>query len=609
MDPTQRQSVQSRGGPARHRRAPWLHRMRRGVADGRGMALITALFVVFFLGMMLFSFVFMMQSEAGFASLNRSSTLALHLAEAGAQEAIERLNNFGAQPGATKFVNSLAASGNCASVPPVNCVAYQQVFQSNPAIFPVLSTATYGGTQRAVRLLVQVNYKTGLGNVIYGTQVSYQGDSSPITGDTYALGSIALSQFEQTPMCSAGATATNLVSPQILAGATIGVTGNGANVNPPCGGPANVTGTYKYECANSSMVEVPPTPCPGGRAVVGGYTLPVWWHPMTPVGMTSTDFAAAATWINANPGLAASYGLSLAHAQQNAVDVAYSPVSYTPSYWSTIPGAMGKVLLVNAQQPFCVKASTGQVVLPSPAGSLGCPAGFTAYGSTTAGQPTRFLDWGLVQDDLTRATAQTFYQAPTCATCNAGGPNGYQNGVRYIPLPPSIDVLARACMQNVNPGTNVFDRVNTRISCPPPTQTISTTNVTFTGTKSSPEALIIDNAGQPAVSISGSLPGTDSLRCSNTNFDNYNWGYILSTGDVSISNKLVLTGFIYALGTVTSSDTTLIRGSVTTPTGNRNVVNLLASTGFCPGQATLVLSPVLFNYSTTSWQDVPANTP
>lgn len=575
------------------------------------MALITALFVVFFLGMMLFSFVFMMQGEAGFASINRSSTLALHLAEAGAQEAIVRLNNFGVQPGTTKFVNSLAGSGNCASSPTVNCVAYQQVFQNNPAIFPILSTATYGGTLRAVRVLVQVNYKTGLGNVIYGTQVSYQGDSSPITGDTYAQGSILLSQFEQTPMCVAGATATNLLSPQVLAGATIGVTGQGANVSPPCGGPANVTGTYKYECANSSMTEVAPTPCPGGRAVVGGYTLPVWWHPMTPIGMTSTDFTAAATWINANPATAASYGLSVARAQQNAVDVAYSPVNYTPSYWSTIPGSMGKVLLVNAQQPFCVNASTGQVQLPNPPVTGTCGAGFTFYGSSTSGQPTRFLDWNLVQDDLTRATASTFYQAPTCATCNAGAPNGYQNGLRYIPLPPTLDVLKRACMQNVSPGTNVFDQVNTAdgISCPPPTQTISTTNVTFTGTKSSPEALIIDNAGKSAVNISGSLPGTDSLRCSNTNFDNYNWGYILSTGDINVTNKLVLTGFIYALGTVTSSDTTLIRGSVTTPSGNRNVVNLLASTGFCPGSATLVLSPVLFNYSTTSWQDLPANTP
>jgi len=573
------------------------------------VVLITTMFIVFAVGMMLFGFVFLMQNEAGFAGSNRNSTLALGLAEAGIQEALGRLTMFGATPGTTTFTNSLAAATPGSS----GTVAYQATFQNNPSMFPIRSKATVAGMQRTVRIFEQAVYKSGLGNVIFGGQVSYQGDSSPIVGDTYAQGSIQLSQYQQTPLCATGATATNLVSPQLTAGTTIETTGMGANITPPCGSPINSFGLYTFECANGSTTEVAPTPCPGGRAVVGGYTLPFHWHPMTPIGMTSGDFTRLITWINANPATAATYQLATVQAAQNGVGVTYAPAgAYLPSYWSSIPTTNTKVMLVTAGQPFCVNPGTGAVTQPSPAITGTCAGGTNYYGNQLSGtaHATRFLDWGLVTDDLGRGTAQTFFQPWNCSTCKSGGPDGYQNGIRYIPIPPVIDILGHACTRNVPTGTNVFDKVNAAdgIFCSnPPTQTISTTNVTFTGTKTNPESLVIDNAGMGTVQLSGSLPGTDTMNCSNTNFDNYNWGMILATGDISIPNKFVFTGIIYTSGTVTSTDTTLIHGSIHSAQGSRSVVNVLASTGFCPGSPALVLSPVFFNFTTVSWQDVPLN--
>jgi hypothetical protein len=369
------------------------------------------------------------------------------------------------------------------------------------------------------------------------------------------------------------------------------------------------------------MQEVPPTGC--SRATdSGGYVEPVWWHPMVPIAMGKQDFATLATWVSnpVNLPFATAWGLSVVHAQQNSVDVGYTPTgpAGTPSYWSTIPGSNGKVLLVNSiSGSFCVNSTTGQVQQgPS------CSAGFNRYGTDTPGLRTRFVDWGLVSDDLSRPTPQTFFQKPTCTTCNAGGPNGLQDGIRVIPLPPQLDVLSRACMQNVNPGTNVFDRTRTTgpnlLTCNPPITQVNSSTVTFSGTKANPEALVIDNGGcpnstcgpqGPDVQITGSLPGTDTLRCDTTNWDNYNWGFVLATGNITIMNKLVLTGFIYSGGTVTSNDTTLIRGSVTNSPGQNNHFNPAASIGFCPGDNTLVLSNVLFTFTAASWQDVPLNKP
>jgi Tfp pilus assembly protein PilX len=76
------------------------------------MVLLTVMFVLFAVGMMLFGFMFLTQSALEFATLNRDSTVALGLAEAGAQESLARLAMAGAVPGTTAFINSLAGSGD-----------------------------------------------------------------------------------------------------------------------------------------------------------------------------------------------------------------------------------------------------------------------------------------------------------------------------------------------------------------------------------------------------------------------------------------------------------------------------------------------------------------
>ena len=163
----------------------------------------------------------------------------------------------------------------------------------------------------------------------------------------------------------------------------------------------------------------------------------------------------------------------VAHAQQNALDVPYFPAgTYIPSYWSgagSIPLSANKVLLINAQLPFCV-AAPGNPAKDVKQGTYGtaCPAGYNPpganpYGPPAAGQADRYLDWGLVQDDLSRTAPQTFFQAPAC-TAPCANP-GNQNGVRYVPNVPLIDVLGRACQQNFNPGLNVFDKLGA-FTCP-----------------------------------------------------------------------------------------------------------------------------------------------
>ncbi len=572
------------------------------------MALITTLFIVFLLGMMLFAFVFMMQSEAGFAGLNRNSTVSLGLAEAGLQEAVQRLAMFGRGPDVSSFPNSLA---NSAQAPgSTGTVTFQAALQSNPQLFPIMSTATFGGTTRTVRLIEQMLFKPGNGNIVFAPQVDFLGNAHQVTGDSYALTHVSFNQYQKAPQCSTGSTATNLLAPQVFAGTWVGA-GSGPNQATPCGD-TNAGTPYNTECTSAAN-EVAPTPCPGGRLSVGGYTLPLNWHPNTPIGMTSADFAAAAAWINANPALAASYALSLAHAQQNAVDVTYTQAAYTPSYWPTIPGSTNRVLLVNAQIPFCVNSSTNMVAQPIPLYGGICPAspaGYNPYGPPAAGQANRYLDWGLVQDDLTRSAPQTFFQAPSC-TAPCANP-GNQNGIRYIPVVPQVPVLARACAQNVNPGFNVFDRMNlTGPTCSnPPITTINTASVTFSGTKSNPEGLVIDNFGQPTVSISPSILGPGS--CS-SNFDNYNWGVILATGDLSFAGNTVFSGFIYTAGNIFTSGTVVFSGGVYANSINPSTQVNVNSTGnfmMCAGTAAaLPESPLFFNFTIISWVDVPANQP
>ncbi len=580
--------------------------------DSRGFAFLTSLFVVFFLGTMLFGFMSLSQSDLYLATEGRNGTLALSLAEAGAQEAITRLTAFGAVSGVTAFRNSLAATGAFPGSGGV--VAYQAAMQRDPSIFPILSTATYGGAQRSVRILVRTTYRPGWGSIVFGPQVRATGDLSPTVGDLYSQAAISFAGYAQSPVCSPGSTPQNLLFPQVLAGTTISA-GGGPDQASPCGGPPNFPGTAASECASTSpyaMTEVAPTSCPGGgRAVVAGRPVPPNWHPMTPIGMPSQDFAAI---VNTPALLLQVFGIAVTQATQNGVGVTYQPAgTYTPSYWTSLPSTSGKVLLIIAAQPFCVSAPLLSIALPSPAILGSCLPGFHYYGSQVGGAAytTRFVDWGLVMDDLTRTPPQTFFQAPPCSTCA-----GNQNGIRYVPPYPALDVLGQACQQSVMPGINVFDQLNPGdgISCAnPPTRTISTTSVTFTGTAESPESLTIDNAGPSPVTITGTLPpftSLPSLTCSTTNFGLYNWGLIFATGDLSLSN-LVFTGFIYTTGTVYVQGTVVLQGgifatSVQSGTGPSNEVTDAGTLKFCSqGNPIPLLSPRVYTFSTASWEDLP----
>ncbi len=585
-------------------------RLGRAAGDGRGVAFITTLYVVAAVGFMLFGFIFLSQNEVGFAVLNRNSTEALGLAEAGVQEAINRVNKFGATPGVTAvtpcqglgqatYANSLAAStpGACGTI------TYQAPLQNNAAIFPILSIAKYGGTRRAVRIFEQAIYKTGFGNVIFGPQVTFQGNSQPITGDTYSQTSVQFQQYVKSPPPAAGATATNLIGPQVMSATSISV---------QAGGP----GPYAFECAGGSTTEVAPTPCT--RAVDGGNTtIPVNWHPMTPIGMTSADFnTVVSQCFTAACNIGGTNTVTIVTAKQNGVNVTYTSAgTYTPAYWTApaTAGTNGLVVLAVSTAPFCVNSTTGSVAAPGAGGT--CSAGYTYYGASGT---TRFLDWGLAQDDLTRGSALTFFQAPSCTAPCANG--GNQNGIRYIPLPPSLNILSSACLQNVNPGINVFDQVNLGdgISCTnPPTQTLSAqSNVTFSGTKSNPEFLVIDNgppgAGGTQVHITGSL-GTGNATCS-VNFDNYNWGIIMATGDIDLTANTVFSGFIYTSGNVYSHGNVVVRGgifSANAPSGSQvNQVDIFGTVNFCTASSTQVtLTPVFYTFKTLSWQDRPLNQP
>ena len=563
----------------------------------RGTALITALIMLTVMGFFLFGFQAINRNELGFAGYSRNSTLAFGMAEAGVQEGIKRLNLFGATPGLTCVVNSMTSGATCSastSSPNANTIVYQARLSSDGAFFPILSLASVYGAPRGVRVLEHVKYKSGFGNTIVGPQVTFQGDASPITGDTYADTSIIFASFAKSPPPGSGATATNLVSPQVL---------SGTSISTQAGGPSN-PGPYSHECASGSNTEVAPTTC--ARSSDGsGNVLPVNWHPLTPLGMAAADFTTLMNQCYAG-GCAS---ITVFQATQGGTGVTYTPVSYTPSYWS-LSGANRKVLVGVATAPFCVNSSANTVTAPP------CGASARYYGQAATGaQPMRYLDWGLVQDDLTRGAAQTFFQAPTCAAPCADA--GYQNGIRYVPLLPFISVTSLACQQNEVPGTNVFDRVNAGdgISCSSPIQTINSTAVTFSGTKSNPESLVIDNAGSGTVKINGSINGNSSLTCSNTNFDNYNWGVIFATGDIEIQANTVFTGFIYTPGNVYTKGTVVFQGGVfsandPSDTGQVNQVDDLGTVDFCGGSSNqIALNPQFFTFSVISWQDRPLGQP
>ena len=592
-----------------------LRRLRRAAGDSRGFALVTAVILLFAMGMMLFGFLFINQNEGIFASTNRSSTQALGLAEAGAQEAVARLGMFGTgpgsviTPGAYNFPNSLASSSS--AQPGANgTVTYQATVAGNPWLFPVLSQATYSGAQRNVRIFVRAVFRNGTGTILYGSQVVFNGDAHFDTGDVYSSSSVSFSQFQKSPLCATGATATNLAGIQVMAGSTISA-GSGPAPSPiPCGlPPANVTTIFTGdECASDTFrQEVAPTPC--ARATDSlGEALPVNWHPQTPIGMTSADFTAV---MNASTLPAA---LDRRPAEQGGVNVTYSPLAYTPSYWSS-PTYSGKVMLITATQPFCVNPSTGSVVPVVPVNGS-CAPGYHYYGAclppscslSLLGAQTRYVDWGIVDDDLKRPVTQTFFQAPTC-TAPCATP-GNKNGIRYIPFVPTLNISSLFCAQNANPGTNVFDgMIAADPSCPsPPITQVNTPSVTFSGTKSLPESLVIDNAGTSAVSITPSLSGSAGLTCDTAVWDNYNWGTILATGDLSFAANLVFSGFIYTPGNITFAGTPRIHGGIfsATPLSNTPPSVSDSSTGntaVCAGTGALPLSPLFFTFLQTSWQD------
>ena len=568
------------------------------VGAERGSALITALIMLTVMSFFMVGFQSLNNTELGFGQYSRGSMLALDVAEAGIQEGIKRLNMYGAKPGSTCFVNSLT-SGTCAattSSPNTNTVVYQATMSSDSAIFPILSIATVNGATRAVRIFEAALFKSGFDNVILAPQVTFQGDASPLTGDTYSGSSMVFASYAKSPAPGTGATATNLVSPQILAA---------TNISSSAGGPSN-PGPFTFECASNSTTEVAPTPCPGGRSVDGNAnTIPINWHPMTPMGMSATDITALIEYCTGNS--CAPFGISMSQATQNGVGVTYTPVTYTPSYWSH-PPYTGKVMLVVTTAPFCVNSTLGLITIPPCVGSARYYAG-----PATPSQPMRYLDWGLVQDDGQRGQSLTFYEVSACtAPCMfAGNPNG----IRYIPLEPTINPTAIACNQNANPGTNVFDQINTLdgITCSAPITTINSTNVTFSGTKSNPESLVIDNAGGAQVHITGSIAGNGTLNCSNVNWDNYNWGMIFATGDIDIAANTVFKGFIYTPGNVYSHGTVLIEGGIFSndDPGQGSQVNQVDQFGtvkFCGGAAFLI-TPQFYTFTTLTWQDRPGGQP
>lgn len=603
MSPEKRDGVEFTRARAQRGQAHWFHRIRRHVRDTRGIALVTVLYIVFTIGMMLFAFGFMMQGEASFAALNRNSTIALSLAEAGIQEAIQRLSMTAVTPGTTTFTNSLAAG---------NTVSYQLAVQNNPQLFPILSVATYAGTQRAVRIYERKLFKAGFSNVVEVPQTSAQSNFTDMKGDMYSLGSIS---FQSNAIqCGSGATATNLVPSQVLAGTTI--SGQGAAINPGCGA-TSIGSTFTYECSSAvfQQSEVAPTPCTR-TSDAGGNLLPVHYHPMVPVGMDPTDFATVMTTAVVLPSVSVPNVSVVQATQNNGVQVSYTPAGSTPSYWGSVRAPAGRVQVIVATSPFCVSvgAAAPQVVNVSPPVSGGCPLVGTwhryGFNNGASGSPQRFIDWGLVQDDNSRTVATTFFQAPAC-TAPCANP-GNQNGIRYIPLVPSLNMQTESCKEHYTPGTgtNVFDNLNSDPACTDPNITqISTTTVTFSGTKSNPEALVIDNPTQ-TVTITGSLPGS-GLTCA-SNFDSYNWGMILASGSLSIPADFVLSGFIFASGNITAQSNLAVTGGVFSPTGPSSTqlsATLTANVTFCGGQAVTVTTPLFYNFSTLSWMDRPGGKP
>jgi hypothetical protein len=219
----------------------------------------------------------------------------------------------------------------------------------------------------------------------------------------------------------------------------------------------------------------------------------------------------------------------------------------------------------------------------------------------------RYVDWGLVSDDLIKATATTFFQAPSCATCNGGGPNGYQNGIRYIPIVPTVNPLALAC-QVAEPSpwvTAFYNTTSDGLTCPNPP--IQTGSGSITGTKSAPEFLVIDNGPPGGTQVTLSSSGSAS-GCSDT-FAGANWGIIFATGDLNLQN-LTFSGFIYTNGSIYSHGHVLAQGGIIS-NGQANLVHTLGTLQFCAGVSVVPfpLTSMFYTFTQISWQDRPSNQP
>lgn len=593
--------------------------------DARGAIF---LYVLFVLTSLLLLAQALTPGELRFAALDRNSTVAFDIAEGGVQEALSPLPRLSAAiPGATRFTNSLARAvpGSSGTVVYETCVS--GFCMGSPTIFSILSTASYSGAQRKVRAIEQAAFRPGFGLALIAPEVNFGGDASQFTGDVYALSSVTFLSYPLSPQCAMAATGTIPMSPEVLAGTTI-VLGDGsgrgtsfAPVNCPPAVAVKANGTTVSECQTFTLTEVAPTTC----AAFGGRAAPYHWHPMTPIGMPAADFATVVSQPRLPPGI------SVVPATQDGGAVTYTPAgAYAPAYWTR--SAFGPLLLVVATQPFCVSASMHAVAPVSPPYPGSCRqlgTGFVYYGASrdeTTPFITRFLDWGLVLDDLSRAPhAQTFFQPPAAPpdprtlVCPAGSPAGVPAGnpcgIRYVPAVPPITAMTQWCAAPDLDQTNVRSPVLCA-AAPGPAG-----GVRFTGTRTAPQTLLIDNSGASSnspleviFSASGAAipPATP---CDQIPFDRYNAGVILAQGDVTLAGSGVFTGFIYSTGTVRTRGSIILRGGIfaaNAPVGDgaENAVNSGGPLSFCAAQAAdLPLSPQFFALRTLSWQEVPLNRP
>jgi hypothetical protein len=579
---------------------------RPAVAESSGIALISVLFITVTLLMFLFGFQFFTQNELGIAAVNRDSTMALHIAEAGVSEALNPQRLSGIIPGVSSFANSLTPGAA------VN-VFYQGVIGSSNMTFPILSVGTFGTGRtlatRKVRVWEQATFKPGFSNVLYGPQCAFGGDAQETSGDIYTQQDCTFQQLAKSPQCNANDSDTQLNQPQVLTGATITLSAGGNNQTETCGGVASPKmgqGTaYNQECGTPHQSEVPPFTCSSLTKSIGNgkdkRQVPFNWHPQTPIGMcgggtgctgATDDFT---TVVNLCDGANCPSGVITLTATQNGTPVAYVPANYTPAY--SHPN--NYVRMIYATNSFTVNGHT-----------------YTASVAT----PRRFIDWGLIYDDLLRPSATVFFEAPGQCDAPPCSPVGLQNGVRYIPVPPSINVLGlmKSCTAPEGTGQNVYytqasDGVPASCAGVTTHSGIPNNPISFTGTVNNPEALLIDNgpSANQAVSISG--PGIGGQNCSSPQsvFSQYAWGVIYATGDLTIGvsgGNFIFTGFIYTPGRITFNGTVTIQGGVFATGGSS--VGSAGTVNFCQGQnAVLPLGQQFVNFKTVSWQDVPLNKP